>query len=72
MNDNPWYGLQCPKCRDIIFSEHRHDFRRCKCGAIFVDGGKDYLRYGWDNGIEKDDIMLVVRGEENITNDPKC
>lgn len=37
---------QCVKCKDIIESLYRHDFKQCKCGAIFVDGGKDYLRRG--------------------------
>ena len=27
-----------------IESAHRHDFKFCKCGAVAVDGGKDYLR----------------------------
>jgi tRNA(Ile2) C34 agmatinyltransferase TiaS len=35
---------QCKKCDDIIESKHRHDFVWCKCGAIAVDGGKDYLK----------------------------
>ena len=35
---------QCAKCGDIIESTHRHDFVGCGCGAIFVDGGRDYLR----------------------------
>jgi hypothetical protein len=39
---------QCLKCGDIIESQHRHDFLYCKCGSIFVDGGKDYLRRGGD------------------------
>jgi hypothetical protein len=39
---------QCGVCKDIIESKHRHDFVYCKCGAIFVDGGKDYLRRGGD------------------------
>ena len=37
---------RCKKCGDIIESEFRHDFLPCKCGAIFVDGGKDYCRRG--------------------------
>ena len=37
---------QCAKCKDIIESLYRHDFKQCKCGVIFVDGGKDYLRRG--------------------------
>jgi len=40
--------LMCRKCGDIIRSVHRHDFRKCVCGAIFVDGGNDYLRLGGD------------------------
>jgi hypothetical protein len=38
---------KCCKCGDIIESKHRHDFVSCKCGAIFVDGGHDYLRRGF-------------------------
>lgn len=37
---------QCSQCGDIIESKHRHDFVWCKCGAIFTDGGKDYIRRG--------------------------
>ena len=39
-------AIKCLKCSDIIVSWSRHDFKRCKCGACFIDGGKDYLRYG--------------------------
>ena len=35
---------QCNLCKDIIESTFRHDFVNCKCGAIYVDGGHDYLR----------------------------
>ena len=38
--------IQCLKCRDIIESKTRHDWAECSCGAVFVDGGKDYLRRG--------------------------
>ena len=38
--------VRCLKCLDVIESKHRHDFVRCKCGAVFVDGGNDYLRMG--------------------------
>ncbi|WP_062351165.1 MULTISPECIES: DUF7695 domain-containing protein [Bacillaceae] len=39
--------VRCKKCDDIIESKHSYDFKRCSCGAIFVDGGKNYQRYGW-------------------------
>ena len=37
---------QCARCLDIIESKHRHDFVQCKCGAIFTDGGTEYIRRG--------------------------
>lgn len=39
-------AIRCIECRDEIESTHRHDFRSCRCGAVFVDGGKSYLRRG--------------------------
>jgi hypothetical protein len=41
-------ALKCARCFDVIESVRRHDFRWCKCGAVFVDGGKDYIRRGGD------------------------
>lgn len=35
---------QCRLCNDIIESVHRHDFVRCSCGEIAVDGGKAYIK----------------------------
>lgn len=45
------HGVRCRRCRDRIFSNHRHDFVRCKCGATFIDGGFDYLRGGFDPAV---------------------
>jgi hypothetical protein len=47
------------KCGDIIVSKHVHDFVGCRCGAIFVDGGMEYLRRG---GEEEDfvDRSLIM------------
>ena len=39
--------VRCKKCNDIIESKHNYDFRYCKCGSIFVDGGKVYQKFGW-------------------------
>lgn len=36
--------IRCNKCGDVIESTRRHDFKFCKCGAVAVDGGKDYLK----------------------------
>jgi hypothetical protein len=37
---------RCKKCQDVVESKFTHDFVSCKCGAMFVDGGKSYLRRG--------------------------
>ncbi len=39
-------ALKCPKCKDLIYSIMRHDFRHCKCQTCFIDGGRDYTRQG--------------------------
>lgn len=36
--------VRCNKCGDEPYSATRHDFKRCKCGNIAVDGGMAYLR----------------------------
>ncbi len=40
--------VKCLNCSDTIESVNTHDFKFCKCQAIFVDGGKEYLRRGGD------------------------
>ena len=46
---------QCLKCGDIIESTYTHDFRKCSCGALAVDGGLDYIRRTFsDPGICKE------------------
>ena len=37
---------KCRLCGDVIVSTHHYDFVRCKCGEIFVDGGREYTRRG--------------------------
>lgn len=39
-------GIYCQECDDLIYSVMRHDMRYCGCKKTFVDGGRDYMRYG--------------------------
>lgn len=41
---------KCLECNDVITSKSVHDFVECSCGAIFVDGGDEYHRFGWTDG----------------------
>lgn len=34
----------CMDCGTHLISEDRHDFKECKCGESFVDGGSSYMR----------------------------
>ncbi len=54
-------ALQCKLCGDIIESKHTHDLVRCKCGKCFVDGGKDYVRFGAE---KLEDVLLLTEYEE--------
>ncbi len=37
-------AIQCPDCKQIIYSRARHDYRSCRCRSVAIDGGFDYLR----------------------------
>ncbi len=41
-------GVECQLCKERIFSMSHHDFRSCRCGSCYVDGGRSYLRIGGD------------------------
>ena len=47
--------IKCKKCGDIIESKSTNHYKRCSCGAVAIDGGKDYLKR---IGKEKDYIEL--------------
>lgn len=47
---------QCRRCEVVIESTYRHDFKSCKCGDIFVDGGLVYRRIGWKDDAQWDDL----------------
>ena len=56
--------IQCRLCGDVIESKSVHDFVCCKCKSCFVDGGKEYARYGAKN---LDNVILLTEYEEDDT-----
>ncbi len=40
-------GVECADCHERLFSWHVHDFHYCNCGNTFIDGGDEYIRYGY-------------------------
>ena len=55
------HAIECPRCFDVIYSRARHDYRKCTCGEVAVDGGLDYLRvaFGKKEPVAKDVWVLV-------------
>ena len=73
---------KCTLCNDIIESKSVHDFRTCKCGKTFTDGGKDYIRQTIDNTqdlsvhsnslLQCDKCDTTMTGQEWQNNKFKC
>ena len=64
---------KCKLCGDIIESLHRHDYVKCSCDEIAVDGGNDYFRASarnWENFLRLDDegneVLVTIR-EPDVT-----
>jgi tRNA(Ile2) C34 agmatinyltransferase TiaS len=41
-------AVECTHCGETIRSHNQHDYRSCKCGETFVDGGSWYSRHSAD------------------------
>jgi len=57
-------AIKCPKCHDTIYSRARHDFRRCSCGNIFIDGGLDYIHMGGDITVKSFKLKIKATPKE--------
>jgi hypothetical protein len=44
-------GVMCGHCSTRVVSQHRHDFKGCRCPnddlRVYVDGGPEYIRRSW-------------------------
>jgi hypothetical protein len=50
--------IQCKYCNDIIESKSVHDFKKCKCGKVSVDGGLEYGKRSFPTTLESDYVEL--------------
>lgn len=55
--------IKCKKCGNIIESKSTNDYKRCSCGTVAIDGGKDYLKR---IGNEKDYEELSEIKDNNV------
>lgn len=66
VKDQPFRNAgKCGLCGEEIESTYRHEFKQCGCGNLFVDGGQDYQRFGYDPKREDGSSMLW----NNMTNE---
>lgn len=56
---------RCLICGDIITSKHTHDFQTCSCGNLSVDGGPDYRRRCFKQGMDSWEEVPDEPGEGN-------
>jgi len=56
--------IKCKTCGDIIESKYRHDYKKCKCGLVAVDGGEDYCRRSFPSGNPDDWFEEIVEEME--------
>lgn len=56
--------IQCKHCGDVITSRSVHDFQKCSCGAVFVDGGEDYQRIGFPRE-PMDEHLTILASPKN-------
>lgn len=55
---------------DVIYSRYRHDFRGSDDKSVYIDGGRDYTRSGWNPDYSPRYVKLkVMDGELKIIED---
>lgn len=50
--------IKCKICGDVIESKSVHDYKKCSCGRVSVDGGQEYLKRSYKK--KSDYIELSV------------
>lgn len=53
--------IQCNYCKDIIESKYTHDYKKCSCGRVAVDGGHEYIRRSF---LKEDDYIELSEFED--------
>jgi hypothetical protein len=51
--------VRCKHCNDVIESKYGHDFVTCKCGTVSCDGGPEYQRILWKEGLMEDSVEIL-------------
>ena len=49
----------CLLCNEELESKYTHDFVRCSCGNLYIDGGKAYLKRGASDFRQVEETSIV-------------
>ena len=58
--------IKCRTCGDVIESVFTHDLKRCQCGAVEIDGGKEYLRRSANSIDDFIELSTVINADDEI------
>ncbi len=50
--------IKCLHCGDVIVSSYTHDYKKCSCGKVSVDGGTSYLKRGFQVATDYEEMSL--------------
>ena len=67
----PRNAARCLRCKDVIESTHRHDYKSCSCGNVCVDGGSEYSRRCFRSD-EWENVGLKCRPRAHNTHKGSC
>ena len=40
-------AIHCLECDEVIYSVNRHDYNKCSCNSVGIDGGREYTKTTW-------------------------
>lgn len=59
-------SVKCKLCGDVITSVHADDYEICECGATFVSGGHETIKYGSDKLINVEPLHVVADSFDDL------
>lgn len=60
-------AARCRHCGDLLESRNRLDYQGCTCGKVFVAGGRNCIRRGFDDVDDYDELSEYADAD---TDDP--
>lgn len=58
-------AIKCLLCGDTVYSRTNHDFKRCYCGNVFMDGGPVF-RNNESNGHYRCGAKILDKSEDTF------